>query len=544
MIFLRKYVPALLAILLLTYYIVLSWIMHRTGYEHSEALFLAEKSRLLFESRDNTLLILGTTFPTLVYLSVVAFSLFGFGFAPILASATFTTILFYMMLKDFEKSNLQSRIFIPMLCLLFVFHPGLIYTGTSGRGIAILLVFFYMLFKSLFVYYKTQTTFSLSMSSIYLTCLIFCNYNFIWLLLALLPFVVLISLEGMKQAKLGSPIIQYYEGVNNPSQRRKLTNRTVAIYIILFLLPIGAVFLFRLLNGLHAGNETYFLTSQYANWSVTGIETIGNIFTGINNDKINVSAYVGANVIAQTQIVFQAWLLLLTPLLVLVFIMFKGRLYELLTLIAPFFLIAILLLENQNYLTVEYYLIFLVLALIGISFYAGKKYSNKMMYPVIMVVTVLNIFTGFLYFNKSSNIEERNFFAAVKRASKWKGGRVVTEEHRMAVYITGLMLREKENAKNKILIDDAAAYGIVAQMKKLGKQVILPNNSNFITIAENPKTEAKYVCIAKEKNKLQSFTILNSFNLSKIANHDKINPVIMFETENWAVYRLDDAVGG
>jgi len=544
MIFLRKYVPALLAILLLTYYIVLSWIMHRTGYEHSEALFLAEKSRLLFESRDNTLLILGTTFPSLVYLSVVAFSLFGFGFAPILASATFTSILFYMMLKDFEKSNLQSRIFIPMLCLLFVFHPGLIFTGTTGRGIAILLVFFYLLFRSLFVYYKTQTTFSLSMGSIYLTCLVFCNYNFIWLLLALLPFVVLVSLEGMKQAKQGSPIIQYYESVNNRSQRRKLTNRTVAIYIILFLLPIGAVYLFRLLNGLHAGNETYFLTSQYANWSVTGKETMGSIFTGIDNAKISVATYVGANVIAQTQIVFQAWLLLLTPLMVLVFIMFKGRLYELLTLISPFILIGILLLDNQTYLTVEYYLIFLVLALIGICYYAGKKYSSRTMYPVIIFVTLLNIFTGILYFKKSSNTEERNFFAAIKRASKWKGGRVVTEEHRMAAYITGLMLREKDNDNSKILIDDAAAYGIVAQMKKLGSHVILPTNTNFITIAENPRTEAKYVCVAKEKNKLQSFTILNTYNLKKISIHDNIKPVIMFETENWAVYRLDEGIGG
>jgi hypothetical protein len=544
MLFLRKYIPSLLAILLLCYYLILSWILHRQGYEHSESLFLAEKARLLFETRDNTLLILGTTFPTLVYLSTIVFSVFGFPFAPVLASATFTSLLFYFLLRDFAKSNLQQRFFIPMLVLLFVFHPGLIFSGTSGRSIALVLIFFYLVFRSLFVYYKTQTTFSLSMASIYLTCLIFCNYNFVWLLLALVPFVVLVSLEGLKQAKMGSPIIQYYESVNNRSQRRKLTNRTIAIYIILFILPIGAVYLFKMLNQLHAGNGTYFLTSQYANWSITGTESLGSIFTGSDGDKTISSSFIGTNVLSQTQIVFQGYLLMLTPLLILVFVIFKGRLYELLTLIAPFILIAILLLDNQTYLTIEYYLIFLVLALIGIYYYTGKKYTSRKMYPIIMIVTLLNIFAGIFYFKKTSDREERLFFTAIKSASsKWQTERVVTEEYRMASYITNLMAIEKNTGNGKILMDDAAAYPIVAQMKKIGSNVILPVNNNFITVAENPRTEAKYICIAKSKNRLKSFTILNEYNLGRIKNAEAIHSVMMFETENWAVYRLDQISG-
>ncbi len=544
MLFLRKYIPSLLAILLLCYYLILSWILHRQGYEHSESLFLAEKARLLFETRDNTLLILGTTFPTLVYLSTVVFSVFGFPFAPILASATFTSLLFFLFLRDFSKSNLQQRFFIPMLALLFVFHPGLIFTGTSGRSIAMVLLFFYLVFRSLFVYYKTQTTFSLSMGSIYLTCLIFCNYNFIWLLLAFVPFVVLVSLEGLKQASMGSPIVQYYESVNNRSQRRKLTNRTIAIYIILFILPIGAVYLFKMLNQLHAGNGTYFLTSQYANWNITGTESLGAIYTGSDGSKTDTGSFIGANVLAQTQIVFQGYILLLTPLLLLVFAIFRGRLYELLTLIAPFILVAILLLDNQTYLTVEYYLIFLVLALIGIYYYTGKKYTSRKLYPIIMIVTLINIGTGIFYFKKTSDREERLFFAAIKSASsKWQNERVVTEEYRMAAYITGLMNIERNIGNGKILMDDAAAYPIVAQMKKLGSNVILPVNVNFITVAENPRTEAKYVCIAKASNRLKSFTILNEYNLDRIKAAESLKPVIMFETENWAVYRLDQIAG-
>ena len=534
MVFLRKYVAVFLAILLLSYYLILSWVLHRTGFEHSESLFLAEKARLLFEVKSNTLLTLGTTFPTLVYLSTVVFSLFGYPFAPILASATFTTLIFFIIAQDFAKSNMQRRFFIPMLCLIFFLHPGLIYAGTSGRSIAIQLLFFFLLFRSLFIYYKTQTTFSLSMASIYLTCLVFCNYNFIWLILALVPFVLLISLEGLKQSKYGSPIVQYYESVNNRSQRRKLTLRTVAIYIILFLLPIGTVYLFRLLNSLHAGNSTYFLTSQYANWSITGNNSLGSIFLGEN--------LVGRNVLSQTQIIFQGYILLLTPLMIYVFFIFKGRLYELLTLIAPFIFIGILLLDNQIYLTVEYYLIFLVLALIGIYTYSGKKLGIKKMYPFVMLVTLINVYTGILYFQRSSDREEIAFFSTLKSAAKWKGERAYSEEYKMATYISNLMSRESTIAeKNKILMDDAAAYSIVAQLRKLGTNVILPVDFNFITVAENPLTEAKYICVAKANNRLKSFTVLNSYNLKKIADHDAFVTTMMFETENWAVYRLDKA---
>jgi len=532
MVFLRKYVAVFLAILLLSYYLILSWVLHRTGYEHSESLFLAEKARLLFEVKSNTLLTLGTTFPTIPYLSTVVFSLFGYPFAPILASATFTTLIFFVIAQDFAKTNMQRRFFIPMLCLIFFLHPGLIYAGTTGRSVAVQLLFFFLLFRSLFIYYKTQTTFSLSMASIYLTCLIFCNFNFIWLILALVPFVLLISLEGLKQSKYGSPIVQYYESVNNRSQRRKLTLRTVAIYIILFLLPIGTVYLFRLLNSLHAGNPTYFLTSQYANWSITGNNSLGSIFLGEN--------LVGRNVLSQTQIIFQGYILLLTPLMIYVFYIFRGRLYELLTLIAPLIFIGILLLDNQIYLTIEYYLIFLVLALIGVYTYSGKKFGVKAMYPFLMLIALINIITGIMYFERSSDREEKAFFGTLKSAAKWNGERAYSEEYKMATYISNLMSREitlKE--KNKILMDDAAAYAIVAQLRKLGTNVILPVDFNFITVAENPMTEAKYVCVAKESNRLKSFTVLNSYNLNKIAKHDALVTTMMFETENWAVYRLD-----
>jgi hypothetical protein len=515
-----------MALFLLIYYVFISWALHRSGFEHSEAMFTAEKIKLLFESTDNTLLTLGTTFPSLTFLSAAAFTPFGYPYAPVLSSITFACLLFYMLIIDFQrfaKNFLPRKVFVPMMFLLFLFHPGLIYTAVSGRGIAILLLFFYLLFRSLFRYYKSQTTFYLSMASIYLTCLVFCDYNFIWLLLAFFPFIVFVSLEGLKLNKDQPAIFQYYESLNNISQRRKLANRTIAIYIIVFLLPIVALFLFKMLNKAHAGDSNYFLTSQYANWHVTGNVSIGNMIA---------SGYIDNVITEQTQLVYQVYLLLLTPLLVLVFFLFRGKLYELFTLLGPFILISIILLNVQYYITIEYLMTFLILALIGLCFYSEKKYSSRIVWPIIMATAILNIFTGILYFNRTSDEEEKKFFASLKTVKKLQDTRTGTEEYILAAYISDIT-----DETHKILMDDAAAYRIMAHLRSL-KSVIMPINNNFLTIVENPKAGAKYVCIAKTKNRLQGYTVLNEYNIKQMTERQSFKPMLMFETENWIIYKI------
>lgn len=518
-----KYINGFLALALLVYYLVMSWIVHRTGYEHSENLFIAEKLKILFESDENTLLTLGTTFPSLVFLSSLVFTPFGYLFAPILASIAITTALFYTIVKDFkETSNISPAVYVPVLLLLFVLHPGLIYTAISGRGVAAILLCFYFVFRSLFRYYQTQTTFYLSMASIYLACLIFCDYNFLWLLLAFFPFIVLVSLEGLKINKDQPPILQYYESVNNRSQRRKLVNRTVAIYIIVFLLPFGALFLFRVLNQTHAGNPTYFLTSQYANWHVIGNVPIGEI---VNTGNAN-------NVGKQSQLLFQVYVLLLNPLLILAFFYYKGKLYELLTLMAPFILMSILIINMQYYFTIEYYLIFLILGLLGLTFYGGKKFSKKTNWFLMFSVALLNVFTGIYYFKQTDDVEEKNFYTSVKDYKNWLGTKTSNEEFEIAAYISSIA-----NKHNKVLIDDASAFKVIAHMKTL-QGTIMPLNKNFITTIENPIIGARFMVIAKNNNILKTFTVLNAYNLKQMLLQRKFTSEIMFETEHWAVYRM------
>ncbi len=521
--FLKKYIAIFIALFLLVYYILLSWLLHRTGFEHSEAMFVAEKIKLLFEAQENTLLTLGTTFPSLIFLSSVIFVPFGYPFAPVLASVSFTVLLFFFLLNDFSKSSmLPRRVFIPMILILFLFHPGLIYAAISGRGVGAILFFFYMVMRSLFKYYVSQTSFYLSMASIYLSCLVFSDYNFIWMLLAFFPFIFLVSLDGLKIAKDQPLVIQYFEALNNRSQRRKLANRTIALYIIIFLLPIGALYLFRTLNYTHAGDATYFLTSQYANWHVIGNNSVGNL---IASGDVQ-------NALVQSHIVFQVYVLLLTPMLLLVFFIFKGTIYELFTLLAPFILLSILLLDNQYYITVEYYLIFLVLGLLGIFYYAGKRFNIKYLYPIIIAVAILNVFTGIFYFKHSGDEEELAFFSSLKKIKNFSDERTTSEEYQLAAYISDIA-----DDTHKILMDDAAAFRIMAHLRTL-RPVIMPVNNNFITVAENPRLGAKFICVAKSTNNLRGFTVLNDYNIHQMELKREFKPVIMFETEHWAIYKI------
>jgi len=209
-VFLKKYSTIYCSVYMLGYYIFLSWILHRTGYEHSEAMFVAEKVKLFFEAHDNTLLTIGTTYPTVIFLSSVIFVPFGYPYAPVLASISFTVLLIFFLLNDFQQSKLPRRVFIPMIAILFTFHPGLIYSAISGRGVAAILFFVYMVFRSIFKFYEQNTTYYLSVTSIFLSFLIFCEYNFVWMLLAFFPFIFLVALDGLKHVKEQPVVIQLF----------------------------------------------------------------------------------------------------------------------------------------------------------------------------------------------------------------------------------------------------------------------------------------------------------------------------------------------
>ncbi|MBL7759186.1 MAG: hypothetical protein JNK08_00670 [Sediminibacterium sp.] len=510
------------SLLLVLYYVIAAWLFHRNGFEHSEALFYTEKLKLLFEYPDNTLITLGTTFPTTMFIGAVLFSPFGFLFAPIALTIVMMASLFYNMAVDLNNTSLPVKSMLIVLAVMFMFHPMFLYAAVSGRNVAAIMLFFYLLFRSFFQYYKSQTTYYLSMASIYLTCLIFTEINFIWMLLSFFPFVVLISIEGIKVTKGEQVVFQYYQALNNRSLRRKLANRTIALYLILFLLPLGAVYLYRTLNAAHAGDATYFLTSQYANWRVTGTISLNTILDNIQ----------GNNVGKQTQIVFQTFAILLSPIFIVSLILFKGKLYKLFTVLTPLILFSIIMVDVKYYFTVEYFVIINVMAITTLI-YLGRVRINTVLTSWLLIGgTVLSVFAGAYYFSESNDPEERQFYNLANTPSSWLQPKVTTEAMLLAEYIASIA-----SDKRPVLIDDASAYGIIAHMPGLDG-LIIPIQKSFVTIIENPTLMAHYICVAKKNNRLHNFTVLNVYNVGLMRANLGLTPSRVYETENWIIYSV------
>jgi hypothetical protein len=522
-----KQLPKILTVFLIAYYVCISWLLRRHGFEHSSGLFFSEKLLLLFNANQNTILTLGFTFPTTVFLSSLLFVPLGYLYAPVASSLIMMVGLFYMLITEFNTvSKFSWKLYVPIIFLLFTIHPMFLFAAVTGRRVAVVGLFVYLIFRSFYRYYKQPVTYHISMASLYIGCLIFSNFGFAFVVFAFFPFIFLISLDGLLIARTESPLFQYYEALNNRSQRRKLANRTAALYLVIFLLPLMAIVLFRSLNAQYAGSPTYFLDSQYANWRITGNQRISKVeleVDGIRN-----------NFLYQTQIVLQGFILFLTPIYIAAIVLFKGKLYELFTILAMLLYFSFLLLVYKYALTLEYYLLFIPLALVTICYYGTNKYSLKTSSWILGVSSLLTIVMGFYYFRHSDNEEEFNFAKEMSTVYKnFQGPRIYSESEHVAEYIKTIATDQ-----HKILIDDAAAYTIVVHIGNLNG-MILPHQKTFVTIVENPIKFVKYVLIAKKSNPTQNLTVLNEFNLIKFKQKRAIHFLLMYESENWAIYQIE-----
>src|SRR6202012_2783123 len=82
---------------------------------------------------------------------------------------------------------------------------------------------------------------------------------------------------------------------NNPSLRRKLVNKTFAMYMILFLLPIASIICYKMLNLTNANDMDYFNESPYATWTILS-DRLNYELMAVNSDfkAIDVSLLISA----------------------------------------------------------------------------------------------------------------------------------------------------------------------------------------------------------------------------------------------------------
>ncbi|MFA6085787.1 hypothetical protein [Mucilaginibacter sp.] len=507
----------ILSLILVIYYVVCGVYLNKLGYYNHESLFYIEKAKIMFEGVGNRLKIMGLTSPMIPFYATLIFTPVSVTLAPVLASAIGTGVLFYIIAGALIK-RLTNDFYMWLLLAIFLFHPGMLYAACSGKSIYLVLIFFFLFFLNLFKFYRSNTTFHISIASICLVTLIFCDYKFIWLTLFFLPLVLSITIHSLNLGEQES-IFRLFQSFNSPSLRRKLINKTFALYIILFALPLVAVLCYKLLNLTHANDLNYFNESPYATWNVL-------------IDKLSFDEQTTGRIyrIPEISILISARVLLFCPMIFVAVYLLRESTYQILTILTPFAFIEFLHVKyDKVFVAYQYYLIFIILAVLCVIIKSHTVKNQKAFKIMLAIMVLVQIYFGGYYLKTSSIAEEKNFVNVLFNRTDDP-----TQEDNadVANYLSSL----PDDAH--ILIDDATAYPIVAFTHDI-RPLILPYGNSFLSALESPDKYADYIVIATAKNALTGYTQLNNKYIISIK---KTIPQLIFrkvfETTDWMVYRV------
>jgi hypothetical protein len=508
----------IITLLIAAYYLVCGIYLNHIGYYDQERLFYAEKIKIIFEGSGYKLKIMGLTAPILPFFVTILFSKINVLLAPVIASALGTAFLFYLMADTLTKFA-DDDLYLYALIAVFLLHPGILYVACSGKAIYMVLIFFFMFFLNIFKFYHSNTTFHISIASICLVMLLFCDYKFIWLTLFFIPLIFSIALKSLNLSEKES-IFRMTLSFNNPSLRRKLINRTFALYIILFILPIASIICYKILNLTNAADTDYFINSPYANWSVL-----------MERMAYQNSALDTTFTTPEISLLISARMILFCPLILFAIYLFRNNPYQILTLLTPFAFVEFLHVKyNKTFLSYQYYLIFFILALLCLIIKSRESKTSVLFKIALGLLLLLQIYTGYYFLDRSLIDAERNFMALLKPNAIDKDQ---DENHDIAKYINNLPLGEK------VLMDDAIAYPIAAFTNNIA-HLTLPYQDNYLSAIETPNKYVTYILIANPKNPLSGYTLLNTryTPVSRQLTTNSSNLQKAYETDNWTLYRL------
>jgi hypothetical protein len=509
----------IITIVLTVYYVICALYLNSQGYFNQESLFYVEKAKIVFEGMGDRLKVMGLTSPMFPFFGTFLFTAISYNLAPILASAVGTALLFNVMANTLMK-KVQDDFYIMLLLAVFMLHPGMLYAACSGKSIYMVLIFFFMFYLNIFKFYTSNTTFHVSIASICLVVLVFCDYRFIWLTLFFLPLVLSISIQSLNLSEKES-IFRLFTSFNNPSLRRKLINKTFALYIIIFILPLVSVMIYKMLNLTHASDLNYFIDSPYATWSVLAEKIDYNILRDTATH----------HKLPETSIIISLRVILFCPLMLMAIYLFRQKTYQILTLITPFAFVEFLRIKyDKVYLTQQYYLIFLILALLCIIIRATTVKNQTNFKIGLILIVALQIYTGYAFLDKSYIKEEQNFINVLLKKEIPEGQ---ADNQDVANYINALP------GNPRVLLDDAVAYPIAAFINSI-QGLIMPYQVNFVSAVENPGKYANYILVASDKNPANGYTQLTPKYLQILHNAD--NRLYMekkFETDYWILYKIE-----
>ncbi len=510
----------LISFLLFGYYIYIAYMLYTGGVHSNEALFFTEKSALLREGNIDEIKIAGLTFPQPPFILSWIFSFLDIGFSSLIASTLGTSALFFIIASSIRAHQYRNWLFLGIL-ITFMFHPAFIFFAVSGKSSYMVLIFFYLFVMSIFRYFRTNTSYHISVASIYFTLLIFCSFKFFWLMLFIFPIIFFIALQSMTVAN-NDLMNKIAVAFNTESIRRKLVNKTLAIYLIIFALPITAIFIFRILNQAYTGDADYYLNSPYANYTAITDQT--DNLRNLTDNKLG-------RIFPESNFLTTLRILLFAPLIVFCLGIFKSFSRNIFVVFSLFFFMEFLKIKYPNvFILSHFYAAFICLswAVIANAKDTRKFKFSKYFYLSIIIVQLA---TAYFTINSSHIPEEKKFQRALVSLLK-REPMERDDTEKITSYI------KKIKSDEAILADDANAYRMIA-LTGTAEMFLTPGENSFLAALARPAKHVSYILATKKHSPYDSFGLLNANMIQTlVSNGVLLNPVC--SNKNWILWRIEN----
>jgi hypothetical protein len=506
------------SVVLMLGYAAGGWWLQQHGFYSAETLFFSTKADAFYAGILPRLAIFGITYPLLPFQVVLVLYPAAGLLAPILASAIGMGFLFrfFWAVATQHKMDIWWKL---GLVVIFTFNPGFLYAAMSGQSIYMLLFFFSGFMYYMLHYLDHPSTFSIAMSGIFYTGIIFVQFAYVWIFVFILPVIVFIAMRGVEVSAIRNQITLEIL-FDDPLRRNYFVRKILATSFLLLILPAGSLALYMYYNYLFAGYTFFFINSASMNADLImnrSIESVPDIqqyyFFSLSN------------------LDFALLLLTAVPFAVLLLVTSLKDPLKVYILSVPM-LIVFFNLSRDNIAIVNMALFLLIGAVvITAAPMMRQDYATRRVVGILfLAMSLVSVYFNYLYFTGTSHTSEKEF------ASVALGGGIpqpALHDKEVADWLRGASSFER-----RILADDATAYKIIAHHGR-SADFVMPMENDFITYLSNPGQMAAYVLVPAAGNPLRRFDLLY-YQLPMVQEGSlSLRYTQEFRNDSWVIFSTD-----
>lgn len=486
------------------------------GYTNFEHLFISHNFILGQGENGEIIKKFFFSYPILTHIIAFPFSFINNLDSPFYASILCTALLNTFIVKRISTEKFSFFSFIVFLYLLI--SPIQIYAATSGTSFYLYYTIYFLLFYFLYNYTISYATYYLTLTSLIISLIPLLNHKLLWTMLLLVPILFFYSAISMQG--LNTNIVARLSRIfSNVSLRRRFIGRFFSMNVIIVFFPITIYFVYLFINQLYGGDYLFFTKNNTSSWNTMRVNDLVQID---NQYKLSLNADNNLNFIT---LILGLCIIFIVELLTDLNNKIKLSSF----LIAPCLIVILLKNSNVEMLKLNYFSIFLCLALASFVSFNMKNFKRK---PILKKVIyslafVLSVYLEFQYFTKTIDVQEKVFYESAILKKK----NVILENYQSAIRYIDTHISPEE----VILCDNSVFFPIISLDNK--NHYFIQNLSEDYVLALNaPHKFSDYVIVSKENS-----PFYNQDNLAYYAKYKqiKIGRDIVYESKYFRILKTN-----